>query len=93
MTGPPMYNAFRCFSSKFFVSGFHIRPTTAPWRNQFLALVRALKLRKLHPEGINNTVADLHDQHGDMRLNVDNMSYEFAERNCAEEALRMLQGT
>nr|GEW42906.1 hypothetical protein [Tanacetum cinerariifolium] len=32
------------------------------------------ELQNLHPEGINNTVADVHDQHGDTRLDVDNTS-------------------
>ncbi|GKA70258.1 hypothetical protein Tco_0776322 [Tanacetum coccineum] len=74
MTGPPMYNAFRCISSKFFTDDRSLEKPVSGFGE-------GVEGQNGHPEGINNTVADLHDQHGDMRLNVDNMSYEEEYEN------------
>ncbi|GKE02875.1 serine hydroxymethyltransferase 2, mitochondrial [Tanacetum coccineum] len=67
-------SSFICNKSGTNYSGYQCRLRMIR-RYGFSGIVK--ELQKLHPEGINNTVADLHDQHGDMRLDVDNMSYEW----------------
>nr|GEU95667.1 type I inositol polyphosphate 5-phosphatase 4-like [Tanacetum cinerariifolium] len=47
---------------------------TSPLADIYVLSGIVKKLQNLHPEGINNTVADVHDQHGDTRLDVDNTS-------------------